>query len=290
MVTRIRQLLDTKQLTPTQFADFIGVGRPVVSHILSERNKPSLEVVQRIISAFPEVSLPWLLSGIGEMLGEATPVASASNSAPEPPQAAPASALSLSAVAPSEEEETVVANEMAEPEAQAPQSQFSPVDIPEAPVAPMAPAAAPTPAMVVPVAPQALAAAAAPRAFTASPQLLPVAPAPIAAPSTAAAIMQPFRAARFVPTVGVPAAAPRKPTAANLPTPEDSTPGSTLGSASALPPSAGDKPAASLSAVPAAGKPGPEAMLPFLGEPGKEIRRIVIFYRDGSFADYQPEA
>jgi len=30
-------------------------------------------------------------------------------------------------------------------------------------------------------------------------------------------------------------------------------------------------------------------MLPFLSEPGKAIRRIVIFYRDGSFADYQPE-
>jgi hypothetical protein len=31
------------------------------------------------------------------------------------------------------------------------------------------------------------------------------------------------------------------------------------------------------------------ALLPFLGESGKAIRRIVIFYRDGSFADYQPE-
>jgi transcriptional regulator with XRE-family HTH domain len=71
MVTRIRQLLEYKQLTPTQFADLIGVGRPVMSHILSERNKPSLEVVQRMISAFPDISLPWLLSGTGEMLDTA---------------------------------------------------------------------------------------------------------------------------------------------------------------------------------------------------------------------------
>jgi hypothetical protein len=43
--------------------------------------------------------------------------------------------------------------------------------------------------------------------------------------------------------------------------------------------------------VPTASKQSPEAaLLPFLGEPGKEIRRIVIFYRDGSFADYHPEA
>jgi len=71
MITRIRQLLDSKELSPTQFADLIGVGRPVVSHILSERNKPSLDVVQRIIGAFPEISLPWLLSGTGNMLDEA---------------------------------------------------------------------------------------------------------------------------------------------------------------------------------------------------------------------------
>ncbi|MEJ7666551.1 MAG: helix-turn-helix transcriptional regulator [Hymenobacter sp.] len=71
MVTRIRQLLEEKQLTPTQFADLIGVGRPVVSHILSERNKPSLEVVQRVVEAFPEIALPWLLRGTGPMLAEA---------------------------------------------------------------------------------------------------------------------------------------------------------------------------------------------------------------------------
>ncbi|RZJ85809.1 MAG: XRE family transcriptional regulator, partial [Hymenobacter sp.] len=75
MVTRIRELLEARQLSPTQFADLIGVGRPVISHILSERNKPSLEVVQKVISAFPEVSLPWLLSGIGSMLAIAPPVA-----------------------------------------------------------------------------------------------------------------------------------------------------------------------------------------------------------------------
>lgn len=68
MVDRIRQLLQARQLSPTQFADTIGVARPIVSHILGGRNKPSLEVVQKIIAAFPDVALPWLLSGQGEML------------------------------------------------------------------------------------------------------------------------------------------------------------------------------------------------------------------------------
>ncbi|MCB2379445.1 helix-turn-helix transcriptional regulator [Hymenobacter sp. BT635] len=68
MVDRIRTLLQARQLTPTQFADAIGVARPIVSHILSGRNKPSLEVVQKIIGAFPDLSLPWLLSGTGSMM------------------------------------------------------------------------------------------------------------------------------------------------------------------------------------------------------------------------------
>jgi transcriptional regulator with XRE-family HTH domain len=67
MVERIRTILQARQLTPTQFADAIGIARPIVSHILSGRNKPSLEVVQKIIAAFPELSLPWLLSGTGAM-------------------------------------------------------------------------------------------------------------------------------------------------------------------------------------------------------------------------------
>jgi DNA-binding XRE family transcriptional regulator len=119
MVTRIRQLLDTKQLTPTQFADFIGVGRPVMSHILSERNKPSLEVVQRIISAFPEVSLPWLLSGVGEMLDEAAAVPVTPPAAEEYPVVA---TLAPSTMAPAEEE-PVIASDPAELEVAQPQPQ-----------------------------------------------------------------------------------------------------------------------------------------------------------------------
>ncbi|WP_156126355.1 helix-turn-helix domain-containing protein [Hymenobacter sp. DG25B] len=72
MVERIKTLLATRQLTPTQFADAIGVGRPIISHILTGRNKPSLEVVQKILAAFPDLSVSWLLSGQGEMQGLGT--------------------------------------------------------------------------------------------------------------------------------------------------------------------------------------------------------------------------
>ncbi|RZJ93080.1 MAG: hypothetical protein EOO60_06055 [Hymenobacter sp.] len=35
--------------------------------------------------------------------------------------------------------------------------------------------------------------------------------------------------------------------------------------------------------------PNPAAAFSLLGEAGKTIRRIVIFYNDGSFSNYQPE-
>lgn len=93
MVERIRTLLDSRRLTPTQFADLIGVARPIVSHILSGRNKPSLEVVQRILAAMPELAMPWLLNGSGSMLAATGAPAAKVVPAPvypSPPAVAPA--------------------------------------------------------------------------------------------------------------------------------------------------------------------------------------------------------
>ena len=52
-------------LSAAVFADRIGVGRSSISHILSGRNKPSLEFVMKVIKTFPEVELYWLLNGKG---------------------------------------------------------------------------------------------------------------------------------------------------------------------------------------------------------------------------------
>ncbi|OON69349.1 helix-turn-helix domain-containing protein [Hymenobacter sp. CRA2] len=90
MLDRIRQLIQTRQLSPTQFADAIGVARPIISHILSGRNKPSLEVVQRIIAAFPDVAMPWLLTGQGPMLASDANKLASEPLAAHPPAAGPA--------------------------------------------------------------------------------------------------------------------------------------------------------------------------------------------------------
>lgn len=60
--------MEYKGFTSTQLADDIEVPRAVVSHILSGRNKPSLDVMLKMISCYREVAVNWLLLGEGEML------------------------------------------------------------------------------------------------------------------------------------------------------------------------------------------------------------------------------
>ena len=58
---KIELLIQAKKLSASQFADTIGIPRSSISHILSGRNKPSLDVVQKILIAFPEIPAEELL-------------------------------------------------------------------------------------------------------------------------------------------------------------------------------------------------------------------------------------
>ncbi|GAB3814600.1 helix-turn-helix transcriptional regulator [Pontibacter rugosus] len=79
MIDRIKQLMEYKSLSSTQFADAIEIPRATVSHILSERNKPSLEVIMKIASTYRDVSINWLMLGEGAMTAAnaATPAVAA---------------------------------------------------------------------------------------------------------------------------------------------------------------------------------------------------------------------
>ncbi len=70
MKDKIEKILKYAGLSPTQFADEIGVQRSSMSHILSERNKPSLEFVQKLLNRFKEINPEWLMFNKGEMLRE----------------------------------------------------------------------------------------------------------------------------------------------------------------------------------------------------------------------------
>jgi len=67
MRKRLQELMDKEGISPARFAELVGVQRSSVSHILSGRNNPSLEFIQKILSAFPEISSDWLISGIGSI-------------------------------------------------------------------------------------------------------------------------------------------------------------------------------------------------------------------------------
>jgi transcriptional regulator with XRE-family HTH domain len=57
-------------LNPTQFADEIGVQRSSISHILSGRNNPSLDIVTKILNRFKEVDSNWLILGKGSLFSK----------------------------------------------------------------------------------------------------------------------------------------------------------------------------------------------------------------------------
>jgi len=63
---RLGEVMAHYQLTASAFAERIDVQRSGISHILSGRNKPSLDFVLKVVRAFPEVDLYWLLNGKGE--------------------------------------------------------------------------------------------------------------------------------------------------------------------------------------------------------------------------------
>ena len=80
---KIELLIKRKQLSASQFADKLGIPRSSISHILSGRNKPSLDVVQKILRVFPEISAEDLLfedRSLGASLGASTPKDSAVSS------------------------------------------------------------------------------------------------------------------------------------------------------------------------------------------------------------------
>ena len=67
MIDRITQIMEEKKLSAKQFSDAIGIQRSSLSHVLSGRNKPSLDFMLKIKNRFPDINLEWLLMGKGEM-------------------------------------------------------------------------------------------------------------------------------------------------------------------------------------------------------------------------------
>ena len=65
MKTRIKELILKEKLNSAQFASEIGIAASSLHHIVSGRNNPSLEVIQKILLRFPQINAEWLINGKG---------------------------------------------------------------------------------------------------------------------------------------------------------------------------------------------------------------------------------
>ena len=81
MKDRIRKIMELESSTPSRFAESIGIQRAAMSHILSGRNNPSLDVMTKILERYTYVNPDWLLFGKGDMKRVST-----SNDASNSPQ------------------------------------------------------------------------------------------------------------------------------------------------------------------------------------------------------------
>ena len=67
---RLQKVLDYYGVSATAFSEEIDFNRSTISHLLSGRNKPSLEFVMKVLQKYPEVELYWLLNGKGSFPSE----------------------------------------------------------------------------------------------------------------------------------------------------------------------------------------------------------------------------
>lgn len=67
MNLRLQQFLAAENVSQAQFAEFLGVARASVSHIIAGRNKPSYEFICSMMVHYPNLNMEWLLTGKGKM-------------------------------------------------------------------------------------------------------------------------------------------------------------------------------------------------------------------------------
>lgn len=60
---RLSHILRAKNLTATQFAEMMQIQPSNVSHLLSGRNKPSLDFLIKLKEIFPEYNYEWIILG-----------------------------------------------------------------------------------------------------------------------------------------------------------------------------------------------------------------------------------
>ena len=63
ITSRIMDFVASLEISATEFANQVGIPRSSLSHLQSGRNKPTLELIHKIILRYPELDLMWILKG-----------------------------------------------------------------------------------------------------------------------------------------------------------------------------------------------------------------------------------
>ncbi len=61
MKEKLQALMDREGIKPSLLAERLGINPAGISHILAGRNKPSFDLLQKILRTFPDVNPDWLL-------------------------------------------------------------------------------------------------------------------------------------------------------------------------------------------------------------------------------------
>lgn len=80
---RLQKILDFYGISAAELSKQISVNRSTFSHLLSGRNKPSLDFIMKILQKYPEVELYWLLNGKGTFPASATDHSKATSPIPK---------------------------------------------------------------------------------------------------------------------------------------------------------------------------------------------------------------
>jgi len=92
MKERLLKVITSEGITSSLLADELGVQRSGISHILSGRNYPSFDFLQKLLVRFPKLNAEWLILGQGAMykstvaeIPDLFPLSTPTEKAPESP-------------------------------------------------------------------------------------------------------------------------------------------------------------------------------------------------------------
>ena len=67
---RIIEVMVRTEHSKSSFATALGVSLPLITHLTTGRNKPGLDIIQKVLTHFERISPDWLLLGLGNMYRE----------------------------------------------------------------------------------------------------------------------------------------------------------------------------------------------------------------------------